>query len=278
MHRPRVIPFWPAAIVVCISAVVFALILFGLVRARRDGALRASQLATENRALKQQAQALMQELAAARHGVPAQPQAEPRIELGEKHPFVDAVEQAKQLIQFREKLAAASKTIEAMQTRIEELQASVEKAVDDNKRLAASESDLQEKVAATTRVLEALQTELKGKDDRLRDLETSNKRLRDESRANADKIAQLPRSLRDLDEINRRREGYLTTILRRYRDLTEQYRAMSARLANPREGAVPDTSALGSIQNTISMTEEDLRQLAGLNAQAVRIQQKISGK
>jgi hypothetical protein len=56
-------------------------------------------------------------------------------------------------------------------------------------------------------------------------------------------------------------------MLRRYKDVTEQYRALSARLDNP-----PDTSR---IQDSIALAEEDMRQLAGLNAQASRLQQRI---
>lgn len=117
---------------------------------------------------------------------------------------------------------------------------------------------------------------MKGKDERLADLEAANRRLREDNRASADKIAQIPRYLRELEEINRRREGYLSNILRRYKDITDQYRALSARL--DRDSTAPGASELGAIQNTISMTEEDLRQLASLNSQASRVQQKIAGK
>jgi chromosome segregation ATPase len=186
------------------------------------------------------------------------------------------MEQAKLLIQFREQLTAANKSVENLQGRIQELEYTIEKTTEENKRLAASESELKEKVAAANRVLDALQAEMRGKEERLAELESGNRRLRDEGRAAADKAAQIPRLLRDLDEINRRREGYLSNILRRYRDITDRYRTIASRL--DRDNSAPGASELGSIQNAISMTEEDLRQLGSLNAQAARIQQKMTAK
>lgn len=269
----RLLPLWVALA----ALAVFVFILVGLFRARSQQAARLARLEAENRELGARADTLARQIEALR-GAPA-PAPEPRApEPLEKRPPTDAVEQAKLLIQFREKLAAANKSLEALQVRTEQLEATVEKTNDENKRLAASEADLKDKVASTSRVLAAVQIELQGKDDRVRQLETLNQRLREDNRAASDKAAQLPRLLRDLEDVNRRRDTYLTGILRRYRDLTDQYRSLAGRLADdPKQGTVSG-SELSAIQNTISMTEEDLRQLASLNAQATRIQQKIGSQ
>ena len=276
MSRPRVVGLWPALILVALGSLIVAIVIVGLVRTRADQGARLTRLESQNRDLRARTESLTREAESLRQAAahPGEPQTQ--ILREREAPPVNALEQAKTLIHFREQLAAANKSIEGLQARIQELQYTVEKANEENKRLAASEADLKEKVAASDRVLTAVQNELKGREDRLTELESSNRRLRDESRANTEKLAQLPRSLRDLEEINRRREGVLTTILRRYRDITDQYRSLAARLE--RDNSSPGGSELGAIQNTISMTEEDLRQVAGLNAQAARIQQKISGK
>ena len=71
----------------------------------------------------------------------------------------------------------------------------------------------------------------------------------------------------------------MSSILRRYKDLTEQYRSLSGALDGRRPDSVgvnvPD---LSRIQNSILMADEELRQIASLNAQALRVQRKIAGK
>jgi hypothetical protein len=74
----------------------------------------------------------------------------------------------------------------------------------------------------------------------------------------------------------------LNSLLSRYKEVTEQYRAFASILENRRgpEGtpganisiAGPE---LSRIQNTLTLAEEDLRQLNALNAQALRIQKKL---
>jgi chromosome segregation ATPase len=84
--------------------------------------------------------------------------------------------------------------------------------------------------------------------------------------------------LRELEEINRRRETYFTSILRRYKEVTEQYRALATRLESARDNVAPPGPELSRIQAAVASAEEDLRQLATLNAQAARIQQKLAGR
>jgi septation ring formation regulator EzrA len=119
---------------------------------------------------------------------------------------------------------------------------------------------------------------LKGRNDRLVQLETTNNLLHQENRALSEKSALAVRMLRDLEEINRRRETYLTSILRRYKEVTEQYRALATRLDSARDNFTPAGPELSRIQSAVAAAEEDLRQLANLNAQAARIQQKMAGK
>jgi chromosome segregation ATPase len=266
-----------ALIVAAVLLVGEGLTVFGLWRVRRDQATQLARLETDNRNLREHAQKLERETSALRRGLPV-PVEVPRLEAQRdpKTGRIDALAQAKLLIQYREQLLAANRSIETQQTRLQEAQFTLEKLTEENKRLTAAEADLKERAGVANRVLEAVQTELKGKETRMAELDASYRRLRDENRAYSEKVAQLPRALQDLEQINRRREGYLGGILRRYRDITDQYRALAARL--DRENSAPGSSELSGIQNAISMTEEDLRQLSALNSQAVRLQQKVSGK
>jgi chromosome segregation ATPase len=238
-------------------------------RAAAGQVARVSDLERENRELRaaseksaREADALRAHLAASGSGsAPALPAHQRQVSP------IDPVEQAKLLFQFRDKLSSANAAIAGLQDRIRDLETSVERSAEENKRLAASEANLKERIASSTRLLSAVKDEIKGKEQRLAQLENANRVLREESRTNGDKLSQITRMLRDLEEINRRRESYLTSMLRRYKDVTEQYRALSARIDNP-----PDTSR---IQDSLALAEEDMRQLAGLNAQASRLQQRI---
>jgi chromosome segregation ATPase len=268
---------WKLALVAAgLLLIASGLAIFGLWRTRTEQAAQLARLANDNRLLQARTQTLERAAAALRQGLPAPP--EPRLEAQHdlKSAHLNALDQAKLLIQFRDQLAAANRSVESLQTRLQEVQYSLEKVTEENKRLASSESELKERVGVANRILEAVQTELKGKENRLAELDASYRRLRDENRANADKAVRIPRALQELEQINRRREGYLADILRRYHDITDQYRSLASRL--DRENSAPGASELTGIQNAISMTEEDLRQLSALNAQAARIQQKLSGK
>jgi hypothetical protein len=95
----------------------------------------------------------------------------------------------------------------------------------------------------------------------------TNNQLLAENRKYADRIARLPGALTELEELNRRREAHVSNILRRYRDIADQYRAVPS--------GAEQSAELARVSNAIQMAEEDVRQLGALNAQAARIQQRL---
>ena len=269
---------WTSAVVVLLA--VSAAAGWMLLRDRRvagEQTERLLKLESENRDLRARGETLAREVEAARQGVPA-PDPQPARPAGAEPPRRGdpgvSLEQTRLLIQFRDRLEAANRSIAQMQARIDELQAAVDRAAEENQRLAASELDLKAKLAGTSRVLEAVQAELKTKEARLAQLETANASLREENRLSAARVAQLTPVLRDLEELDRRREAYLANILRRYKDVTEQYRAIGGRLDASQEG----TAELARIRESIAQAEEDLRQLSGLNAQASRLQRRLTAR
>ena len=80
-----------------------------------------------------------------------------------------------------------------------------------------------------------------------------------------------------LQSLERRRDGYLTSIIRRYRDVTSQFRAMSGMIDSARDGnsSAFNDAALLRIQNAISLADDDLRQLNELNAQISQLDKKL---
>jgi hypothetical protein len=139
-------------------------------------------------------------------------------------------------------------------------------------------ADLPHNRAAANLGVDALKKHLNSKSDRATQIEVAYQRLREQSGAESQKVAQLQQLAAELQEIHQRREVYLNGILRRYKQITEQYRSLSGVLQAQRTEAPAGGSAdLARIQDSIAMAEEDLRQLNNLNAQALRIQKKMAG-
>jgi regulator of replication initiation timing len=178
------------------------------------------------------------------------------------------LEPARLAIQLRENLREANSTIAELEMRIGTLEEKLRTTATENQRLSAEEQDLRERVDSTVRLVGAVQAELKSRDQRLLQLELANKNLRDSGASASERAARAAQAIREVEEIGRRRETYLADILRRFRDLTDQYRAIALRLDNPGD--------LSRIQTAVSMAEEDFKQITSLNAQAARAQAKIN--
>ncbi|MGB7762002.1 MAG: hypothetical protein WBL61_19380, partial [Bryobacteraceae bacterium] len=176
-------------------------------------------------------------------------------------------------------LADANASVARLESRADEAEAQVQELTADNKRLAASEADLKESLTAANQAVDALEKELKRTRDRVAQVEVAYQKLRDQSGIDARKLSEIQQLAADLQDIHKRREVYLNEILRRYRQITEQYRSVAGVLQAQRTDAPAAGSAdLARIQDSIAMAEEDLRQLNNLNAQALLIQKKMAAK
>lgn len=185
-------------------------------------------------------------------------------------------EQARLAIQLRENLRAANATIAELEMRAGLLDEKLGRAAEENQRLSAEGQELRDRVDATVRVVDAMRTEMKSRNERLLQLELANKKLREQISAASERVTRTQQAIRDMEEINRRRENLLTSIARRFRDLTEQYRAIAVRLDSQGERAAAVPGELSRIQNVVALAEEDLKQIANLNAQAARAQAALA--
>jgi len=176
-------------------------------------------------------------------------------------------------------LSDANAAITRLQEHLDEAGAELQNLRVENQRLAGSEGDLKANLAAANQAVDALQRELKSSRDRVTQVEIAYQKLRDQSSGDAQKLAQLQQLSTELQDLHQRREVYLTSILRRYRQITDQYRSLSGVMQGQRTDA-PGAGAgdLARIQDSIAMAEEDLRQLNSLSAQARLIQKKMAGK
>jgi hypothetical protein len=238
-------------------------------RIRADLEARSARLDAENRDLR----ARLEKALASPPPTPSVPEHEqerPRQERSPQEEVRSNPQDLETIRQLREKLAAAVADIGRLDSRVLESQAQLGREMSENKRLAASEADLQESLSSANRVIEAVQKELKSKTDRLIQMDIDNTRLREQNRSETQKAAQLTQLSIELQDVHRRRETLLASILRRYKDAMEQFRSASAAQQNSAE--------FSRIQNTISMVEDDLRQLNSLTSQAQLIQKRIASR
>jgi chromosome segregation ATPase len=171
---------------------------------------------------------------------------------------------------------------------IAQLQTQLQKSSDERDQELASakesdkkaQDDLQRQLDELKQELDSAQAELQASRERVAALEQNNAKLRGDSSEASGRSADTARVVADLEDLNRRREAYLTSIIRRYRDLTSQFRAMGGMLDSGRD---PNSSALSGaaltrIQNAVSATDDDLRQLSDLNARARDLEKKLEKK
>lgn len=151
------------------------------------------------------------------------------------------------------------------------------------KALASAQGDWQNQQAASQAQLADLQKKLDAALDesaiarqRTAALEADNSKLMAGSAAtpHAADLAHIVASLQDID---RRRDVYLTSILRRYRDITGEFNAMSGMLNtshDPNSGACGG-AALSRIQNAVNSAEDDMRQVSELNARSQKLEKQL---
>jgi chromosome segregation ATPase len=184
-----------------------------------------------------------------------------------------------QVERLRESLAQATAEVDRLQTRVSDLQGQVESAAVENRRLGAAAEESKKSVADAEQTVETLRAELTANNARVAQLDSLNARMKEEAAAGKQSSSQIQQLVSDLDGIFRRREMYLNNILRRYREITEQYRAISGVSASrDREAAVAASAEISRIQNSITLAEEDLKQINALSAQASRLEKKLQSQ
>jgi len=232
--------------------------------ANRDLRGRVSQLEAESAELREKLAAQGIEVAPSRSA--------PAVKSEATTSYLETV---RMLAQVQGKLASANSAITDLQEKTREMEASIAKLSDENRRLSAESAEFKENLASSTRVVQAMEAELKSKAERVMELEAAVRRARDESASASQKGAQVAPVLKELDDINRRRENTLTSLQRRYRDLTDQYRALAVRLDTQRDNPTTLTTDVSRIQSTVQSAEDELRQLIALNTLAQRAAQKL---
>jgi len=149
-----------------------------------------------------------------------------------------------------------------------------------NERCQELQANWQSRFNALQQQFDSAQTALQNSRQRVAGLESANAKLRSESNGRSARADEREQVLANLDDLDRRREAYLSSITDRCRDIINRFRAMSGMLDSNRQqdSSAFSGAALDLIQNAISLTDDDLRHLSDLNARAFRLQKELSKK
>jgi chromosome segregation ATPase len=227
-----------------------------------DQSAKLASLTAENRALRARLEQMQRQQAE-----PAKQQPAVALRVPAPAPTLPARNDDTAVIEgLRKSLEEARVTNGELDARIASLDAQIISLQTERQRAAATESETLEKLSIARHEIENFQKDALAKDARIAQLEVQTSKFRDESGVNAKQAAQLTQLAADLQDIFRRRETYISNILSRYKEITEQYRV----------AALDHTTEVARIQQALSMAEEDMRQLHSLNARALLIQKKLN--
>jgi chromosome segregation ATPase len=278
MSRPKYL--WSLTLVVLSAAAFWA----GRLSTSGTGeAERAAQLEQENHDLRAAIDKLRQNQAQSSES--AETRADHTRQAQPPKPDQKPFNENQVIVSLQENLALQQKAAAEKDARLADLTREIETFREEAKRLAESQSELQAQVASIRQQADEAQSAVQKRDEQLSQVQTENKRSRDQFLEASQKLARTQKAIAELQDIYRRRDNYLTSLLSRYRDVNRQYRALANVLENrapsettPGGSGGPVGPEIARIQDAIQLAEEDIRQLNNLGAQAQRLQKQLDGK
>lgn len=168
------------------------------------------------------------------------------------------------------RLNATQRSLAEAEERVQEMEAKLAALAVEQKRFAEVELELKDRLDTSVRLVGALEAEVKGRSDRMLRIESTNRELLVKVEENSRRMERLRKAAGEMEELSRRRDVPMNNILRRYREVTDQYRSLAVR-----GGDLPAGVDLSRIQSAIMLAEEDLRHLQTLGAQASRLQKEF---
>lgn len=236
--------------------------------ARKSLELRAAALESENLDLRRRLEA---------EGIQAPPaagKAAPAAKAGD----AARVEAVRALTDLQKRFDALQAQMQSLQAARPDLEASIESIRADRRRLSTSEAELKDALASSRRVVEAMEAELKTKTERIATQEADLRRAKDSNAADNRRTSQVASILSSFEDLNRRRENTLTNLQRRFRDLTDSYRALALRLDTQRDSQTPIQNISGEVSRisaAVQSAEEELRQFSTMNAESQRLTRRL---
>jgi len=188
-------------------------------------------------------------------------------------PYRAATAAAAALPKLNEDLAAARTRISELESKVLSLEADRAALTQQRQQeLTAADETCRSRVADVQHSLESAQADLKAAQQRAALYESENENLR-KAQAPAPKAAARSNAEPEgeLDGLSRRRDTYLKTLIRRYREIDTEYRNL---LRGDPQGTHPNDAAVLRIQTTLSQAEDDLRQIDSLTAKTLLVEKR----
>ena len=187
------------------------------------------------------------------------------------------LEAVRRLALTQQQLTDTKAQLQALQQHALQLENTTNQLQSDNKRLTTAAGEAREEADSLRRLNETIEAELKSKAARADAAEALARRAQGETGEAKQQLSLTATTLRELDDIASRRETYLSNLQRKYRDVNDQLRSLSARLDRYRDtSSAPNFSTdLPRLQSLVQSAEEDLRQVQALNAQAQRLSKRL---
>lgn len=174
------------------------------------------------------------------------------------------------------KLADNDRALLDMREKLRESEARVAALTEQKESASGEAKGLQQELEGLQKRLASAEGLLKTREARLAEVEAAQARLQRQGSESGQRLARVGEVAGELEEIARRREGYVNAIVARYREATDLFRAISLRLDNPRDASSPLNNDLSRIQSAIQAADEDMRQLRALNAQSAKLQKELA--
>ncbi len=180
-----------------------------------------------------------------------------------------------------QELAETRANLSDLQTQLSNSnQQNAQALADAEARLEKQQTDSQAQFDDLQKKLDAALTQADIARQRAAAVEADNSKLRTETATATTQSNDVSHTIASLQDLENRREVYLTSILRRYRDITSEFRAMSSMLDTSRDAGSGACSgaALSRIQNAVTSADDDMRQLSELNARAQKLEKQLLKK
>jgi DNA repair exonuclease SbcCD ATPase subunit len=275
----KTIPLWFTVVAFLLLLAAAGVAIYRQAHTISGQASQLSERAKENDALRRQLRELSATptAPAASEPAPAPSSTMPRPPRSAPEALAVAEQRVREL---QASLAQSNSDVARIEARTSDLQSRADAAAAENHRMSVEQESGVRDLAAANQAIETLRAELKTTTGRLAQLETDNARSKQDGASAKQSATQLDQTVSDLEDVFRRREMYLSNILRRYREITEQYRSLSGVMDSRRDrpSAPASSPEISHIQNAITLTEEDLRQIHALDAQAERLEKKLPSK
>jgi hypothetical protein len=196
--------------------------------------------------------------------LPAIPLPAPRA--GANHREIDISPYLKMIDDLRQKTQDLDRDLLASQSALNRTESRLAELTDSSQKSEALLRDLREDADKQRRLAEVFEAELKVKSQRLLQAETAEKLMQQRVERAELAARRASASARGAEDIQRRRELVVSSLLRRFREITELSRAFSLQAQNRSSAAAGlEAGDLSRLQTTLQQAEDDLEQLRSLN-------------